>query len=87
MAPFFSVREFPFEYPIGHPEITVFDHDVEWRHPNDHTFKGLLKVCLHAYQQFIFMPVQVFVVPPSATLYLAVLTIKIGEKLMFPLCR
>ena len=46
---FLAYVNFTFEYPVGHPEITVFDHDVEWRHPNDHAFKGLLKVevCMH----------------------------------------
>lgn len=52
---FLAYVNFTFEYPIGHPEITVFDHDVEWRHPNDHTFKGLLKVevCMHINNLFL----------------------------------
>ena len=54
---FLAYVNFTFEYPIGHPEITVFDHDVEWRHPNDHTFKGLLKVevCMHINNLFLYL--------------------------------
>jgi len=60
-------------YPIGHPSaIHVENKPVEWRSPNDYSWKGLLKV---------------FVVPPRETLLIPVLPLKIGHKLTFPLCR
>jgi len=60
------------QYPIGHPKVIVENVAVQWRSPSDYDWRGLLKV---------------FVVPPRELLLLPVLALRIGQKLIFPLCR
>uniref|UniRef100_A0AC34GYE9 DNA-directed DNA polymerase n=1 Tax=Panagrolaimus sp. ES5 TaxID=591445 RepID=A0AC34GYE9_9BILA len=58
-------------YPLGFPKIHKFnDHKVSWKKPEDNPFKGLIKC---------------FVLPPT-NLTLAVLPLRVKNRLLFPLC-
>uniref|UniRef100_A0A914QTG8 DNA-directed DNA polymerase n=1 Tax=Panagrolaimus davidi TaxID=227884 RepID=A0A914QTG8_9BILA len=65
---------FETEYPVGIPEIITTEYskqDVHWTKPSDYDIKGLVKV---------------FIIPPRG-LIIPVVPYKIGDFLLFPLCR
>uniref|UniRef100_A0AC35GBJ0 DNA-directed DNA polymerase n=1 Tax=Panagrolaimus sp. PS1159 TaxID=55785 RepID=A0AC35GBJ0_9BILA len=65
---------FETEYPVGVPEVIQIEYDqqnVLWNKPSDYNIKGLIKV---------------FIIPPRG-LIIPVVPYKVGDFLLFPLCR